>query len=58
MDQEQQIEAFEDDLDRLIQRYADEFDLTFAAAIGVMQMKIHRLCADAERILDEDGEDD
>jgi hypothetical protein len=39
MSDKEQIDAFADDLDRLVSRYCDEFDLTCAAAIGVLQMK-------------------
>lgn len=44
MSEKEQIDAFADDIDKLVDRYANEFDMTYAAAIGVLQMKIHTIC--------------
>lgn len=43
----QQITAFSDDLDNLVDRYRREFDLSYAAVVGVFFMKAHLLCAEA-----------
>ena len=37
MDQPAQINALQSDLNRVIDRYRSEFDLTVAAAIGVLE---------------------
>ena len=55
MDEKTQIGCFDDDLDRLIQRYSDEFDMSLAAMIGTLQVKIHQLVANS---LDQDDEED
>jgi hypothetical protein len=47
MDDKQQITAFADDIDRLIERYREEFDMTYAAVVGVLFMKAHLLCEEA-----------
>lgn len=47
MNQRDQIIAFGDDLDRLLERYAQEFDLPYAAVVGCMQIKIHLICQQA-----------
>lgn len=47
MDQTTQIQAFCNDLDKLIDRYASEFDLNYASIIGALQMKSHLLCQEA-----------
>lgn len=57
MTEQEQIEAFGDDLDKLVGRYCDEFDLTTASAVGVLAFKMHTLMAHAVR-RHEDGEDE
>lgn len=47
MTEREQIEALAEDLDKLISRYCEEFDLTTASAVGVLSFKIHTLMADA-----------
>lgn len=42
-----QIEHLENDLDRIIERYRSEYDMTFAAMIGVFQLKVHQLSVEA-----------
>ena len=39
MDQGEQINAFMDDLDQILQRYTLEFDLSYAAVVGCLTMK-------------------
>ena len=55
MDEKTQIACFDDDLDRLLTRYSDEFDMSLAAMIGTLQVKIHELVANS---LDQDDEED
>lgn len=43
MKESKQIEAFQDELNKLIERFSDEFDLTLASMIGVMHVTIHEL---------------
>lgn len=38
-----QIEAFAQELDNLIERFENEFELPNVAAVGVMQLKIHAM---------------
>ena len=40
MDEKEQQDAFQADLERLIDRYIAEFNLSKASAIGVLQMKV------------------
>ncbi len=47
MDDKQQIFAFADDIDRLVERYRSEFDMTYAAVVGVLFMKSQLLCGEA-----------
>ncbi len=42
-----QIAAFESELDALVARYAREFELPVASVIGCLQLKSHRIAADA-----------
>lgn len=53
MDNQKQIAAFANELDNLCDRYAHEFDLSSAAACGVLMMKI-RLIQDST--LNNEGE--
>jgi hypothetical protein len=48
MSEKEQIEHLADDLDKLIERYRLEYDISYASAVGVLQMKIHTLCDDAK----------
>tara|TARA_R110000772_G_scaffold2190_3_gene7568 strand:- start:1480 stop:1656 length:177 start_codon:yes stop_codon:yes gene_type:complete len=54
MNQAEQTSAFSTDLDKLLTRYADEFDLTYASAIGVLTIALHRIIDDLR--FDEDAE--
>lgn len=42
-----QIESLGNDLDRLIDRYVDEYDLPVATIIGVLQFKVTLLAIDS-----------
>lgn len=57
MTESEQIQAFADDLDKLVGRYCDEFDLCTASAIGVLAFKMHTLMAHAVK-KHEEGEDE
>lgn len=43
-----QIEHFADSLDALIDRHRCEYDLSYAAVIGVLEMKVHSLLHENE----------
>ena len=49
MTDSEQTSAFGDELDKLIDRFREEFDLTYAQLIGTLHFKIHLLCNEAER---------
>jgi hypothetical protein len=49
MTEQDQIQAFSDDLEKLIYRYRDEFDLTIASMVGVLE------CAKFEVMLNAGG---
>jgi len=53
MDNGEQIQQFQKKLDKLVDTYADEFDLSIAAMIGILMCKIYELLANAN-----DEEDD
>lgn len=55
MTEGEQIDHIANDLDRLIDRYRKEYDMTYASVIGVLHMKIYLLSAEAA---DRMGEDD
>jgi len=40
MDQIEQSKAFEADLTSLINRYATEFDMTYNAVVGILQIRV------------------
>lgn len=47
MSQQEQIAAFANDLDALVERYRAEFDLTYASVLGALTMKAHTLMNEA-----------
>jgi len=48
MDNEKQIEQFQNKLDKLVNTYTEEFDLSIAAMIGIFVCKIYELLANQE----------
>lgn len=47
MSEKEQIEHFATELDRLCDWFGDEYDLTRASVIGVLQMKLHAINKEA-----------
>lgn len=47
MNANEQIFAFAEDLDKLVERYRNEFDITYAAVVGVLFMKAQILCSES-----------
>lgn len=47
MNDSEQIQAFGREVDGLITRYSHEFDLTYAAVIGALTFRVHKLCIEA-----------
>lgn len=43
----EQIEAFADEIDNVVRRFRAEYDLTYAAAIGVLDLAKHKLLNEA-----------
>ena len=58
MTQQEQIAAFEADLDSLISRYCMEFDLCTASVVGVLAIAQHRLIETAMEGEGDDSDDD
>ena len=54
MSGKEQIDAFASDLDKLIERYRLEFELTYAAVIGVLFLKAHLLCDESTDVEDDE----
>ncbi len=44
MDANEQTRRFAEDLDKLVDRYSDEYDVTYAQVVGVLTMKAHSIC--------------
>jgi hypothetical protein len=55
MDNGEQIEQFQNKLDKLVDTYTEEFDLSIAAMIGILMCKIYELLANSND--DEDDEE-
>ena len=65
MDQGEQINAFMTDMQSLVKRYNLEFDLSYASAIGCLELMKHELMQDYYEIvyeieidIDDDEEED
>ena len=56
MKEKDQIGHFDDDMDKLISRYTDEFDLSLASMIGVLMCKVYELIANSDN--DEENEEE
>lgn len=54
MEEKEQIEHLADELDSLIERYAQEYDLSYASVIGVLEFKKHNLMVQAQKEKDSD----
>jgi len=50
----QQTMALGDEIDKLVERFRQEFDLTYAQVTGVLQMKIWLLNKEATEVEDAD----
>jgi hypothetical protein len=57
MKESKQIQVFQDELNKLVERFSDEFDLTLASMIGVMHVTIHELIVNTIN-QDEDDEEE
>jgi len=53
MTEKEQTDHFADDLDKLVDRYRSEYEITYASIVGVLQMKSHLLCEEASDRSDE-----
>lgn len=47
MTEQEQIFHFGDELDRLVNRFRSEYEISYAAIVGVLFMKAHLLCGEA-----------
>lgn len=47
MSDREQTDHFAGDVDGLVDRYRSEYEMTYASIVGVLQMKIWLLCAEA-----------
>jgi hypothetical protein len=54
MDEKDQIGHFDDDLQRLLDKYADEFEMSLASQVGTLMCKIYQIIAASH----EDDDDD
>ena len=55
MTSDEQVQAFADDLDKLVERYRHEFELNFACVVGILHAKAWFLIREAESRRDELG---
>lgn len=53
MSEIEQIDHFSNELDALVNRFRDEYDISYASVIGILHMKAHTLCGEAEDRADE-----
>ncbi len=48
MSEQEQIFHFGDELDKLVNRFRAEYDISYAAIVGTLFMKAQLLCGEAE----------
>ena len=44
----QSVEHLSNEIDKLIDRFRSEYEISYAEVVGVLHMKIHTLCDEAE----------
>ncbi len=49
MDANEQIRHFGDEIDKLVDRFRDEYELPYASIVGVLNMKAFLLCRESEK---------
>lgn len=49
-----QTAHFANDLERLIDRYRAEYDITYAQLVGVLHIQSHLLCLEAGRLAEDE----
>lgn len=54
MTEREQIEHFADELDKLVQRFRGEYELTYASITGCLNMKIFTLHREVEKMHEEE----
>jgi len=58
MDEKEQIECFSGDLDKLLERYSDEFDMSLASQVGTLFIKIQELISNSLDSEDDDEDEE
>jgi hypothetical protein len=58
MDEKDQIGHFNDDLQRLLDKYSDEFEISLASQVGTLMCKAYELISASYAEEDEDDDDD
>lgn len=51
--EQEQISHLGNDIDALVDRYRQEYDMSYASVVGVLEMKIFLLCSEASERSDE-----
>lgn len=54
MEDNEQINAFEAEIEKAIQHFRHEFSVPYASLIGVLHLKAHELCKEAFEIGEEE----
>lgn len=53
MTDKEQTDHFSNELDALVERFRNEYELSYSIVVGTLQMKIHLLCKEAQERSDE-----
>jgi hypothetical protein len=53
-----QVQQFSDELDKMIDRFREEYDLSYAAIVGALQFKQFCLMCECQNVKSEDDEPD
>lgn len=57
MERDTQIDAFENEIEKVIARFRQEYQIPYASLIGVLQLKQYELCKEAWDAGEEEDED-
>jgi hypothetical protein len=51
---DEQVQQFADELDKMVNRFRSEYDISYAAVVGALMFRIHTLMVEAQEKANEE----